>query len=73
MKCSELIALLQEQQQAHGDCEISVEGSLRVRDEDGNFALDSNCRYQYEYLYGLDVNGAHHENNEIIITIDDFK
>jgi len=73
MKCSELIELLQEQQKEHGDCEISVEGSVRVHNDDGDFALDSNCRYSYEELYGLTVNGAHHENNEIIITIDDFK
>lgn len=73
MKCSELIELLQEQQKMHGDCDISVEGSVRVRNDDGDFELDSNCRYSYEELYGLTVNGVSHNDNEIIINVDDFK
>lgn len=37
MKCSELIERLQSLKQEHGDCEVLVNASLRVRDEDGDY------------------------------------
>jgi hypothetical protein len=73
MKCSELIEMLRDMQKTHGDCDIRINGSVRLREDDGDFVLDSNCRYSYEELPFLYVCSVSHENDEIIINVDDFK
>lgn len=72
MKCSELIERLQSLKQEHGDCEVVANASLRVRDEDGDYALDNNCRYSYEDFYDLNLCGVKHEDSCIVLSIDDF-
>lgn len=73
MKLSKLIEELTKIYTENGDVDCTLSGSIRVRDEDGDYALDSNCRYEYEYLSGLQINGVDMNSyGECEISIDDF-
>ena len=73
MKISKLIEELTKVYTENGDVDCTLSGSIRVRDEDGDYALDSNCRYEYEYLYGLQINSVDmNSDGECEISLDDF-
>ena len=72
MKLSELIESLTKVYNEGGDTEVTLSGSVRVRTEDGDIYLDSNCRYEYDYLYDLNICRVEKSDDGCMIEFDDF-
>lgn len=72
MKLSTLIENLTKIYEEKGDIECVTSGELRVRNEDGDFVLDSNWRYEYENFNSLHIESVGEEYDKCVIYFDDF-